>query len=534
MNGALAALILFAFPAPARAAVSTRTLLERMERTAERMDGAHPLQRRAAAKELDAYRAAFVERGVVGTRALAHYLASKERPLTVRVHAASFLGSIASPEGFPALRAAALDETEDPGLRSTAVLSLGALRVPPRTVRPVFESLLAESTPGIVRREALGQLARVGARSIGVVLDAAKRFGPSPEGLAAIAAGHAVAAVEKAPVPEARDALFRLLRLQRRDSPLRAEILTALSRRKDASRLPRRDRETLEELLFQPDESLALQAARLLGRARDPRAIEALARALRTRDSTLLLAEIADALAAIGDPRGRDALARLRAELPDDPRFANDPRAGERAARIEAAAAVFESTPAARAAETAGRAAALAFSYEGWPGEGRPVVVWTGPGDALALKREPARDAPDAAPLKIAAETEIAFTDSVVITREPGLARTSAATTLRGDDYGRTERVGQAAARSPKPVAEISLAEGDPLELLSYRAEGLCFVRLPANARVLEAACPENSENFKILDEPKVDWWLRAVGPGGVSGWFLSDAPGLEFRSRRF
>jgi len=531
---AFAVLLLLTVPVLTRAAESTRTLLERMERTASRMEGAHPLDRRFAFKELEGFRGAFKDRGVLGVRALAHYLELKDRPLSVRLHAAGFLGSIGDAEGYPALRRTALDSDEDPGLRSTAVLALGSIRVPPRTVRAVFESLLQDSIPPLVEREALGQLAKIGTRSVGATLSAAKRYAASEDSLSRIAAKHATTALEKSPLPEATLALFDLLRHLRGDSPLRGSVLTALSGRNPQGPFSRRDRETLEEILFEPHLTRALQAARLLGRTRDSRAVEALSRLLRTSPSTQLLAEACDALAAIGDPRGREALARLRDGLSNDSRFRMDPKAGEHAARIEAAAAVFDAQATPPPATPPGPAAVVLFRYEGWPGEGRPVTVWAGPGDALALKREPSRAAQDVEPLKVTPGTEVDFTHSLVITRESGLARVSRKAAVSGSSYGKTEIIDAPAYRTPKPTEEFPLKEGDLLEILAYRAEGSCFIRVPMSGRVIESACPENTDFLKILEQPKTDWWLRASGPGGVFGWFLSDAPGLEFRSRRF
>jgi len=526
--------LLFLLASPTVDAASTKRLLENMEQIAAPMDAAHPLDRKKGARQLDSYRSAFQKKGLIGARALALYIIEKKRPLRVRVHAASFLATIGEPETFNALRRVAMDSSENAGLRSTAVLALGSLRIPAGTRRGLFEKLLDPGNPKTVQREALGQLAPLGTRDVSSVLKTAKTFGYAPTGVALIAASHAASAIAKSPLPEAEPALYNLLRHQKRNSQLRPKILTVLSARGPRGQLSRRNLETLTGFLFEPDSSLAAQTARFLGRTKDPRAVEALTRVFRTGRTPELLAETADALAAIGAPEGGRALLRMRSNLSKDSRFSREKDAGRYGARIEKAASIFDPKISATRQKSPGPVETLPFRYEGWPGEGRPVLLWTGKGNALALKKKPRREASDAAPLPILPGTPIGFDESLVIMRTPGLARATKSIRLGARRLGKTEAVTRRDTRTPKPTEDLDFKEGSLIEVLAYHAGGDCFIRLPSDSRVYETKCPENTGNFDVLEHPRTDWWLKTSGAGGIAGWFLSDAPGLEFQSREF
>ncbi|PCI38284.1 MAG: hypothetical protein COB53_05025 [Elusimicrobia bacterium] len=527
-------ILLLLLAVPSVSAASAKRLLERMERIESRMETAHPSDRKSASKKLNAFRSKFQDKGLIGARALALYIVETRRPLRVRLHAAAFLGTIGEPETYGALAHVAKNQEDDPGLRSTAILALASLRIPTASRRDVFEGLISADHPEMVRREALGQLANVGARSIASVLAAAKSYGSNPKRLEFIAASHAAIALGKSNRAAAGPALYTLLRYQKRGSPLKAKIITALSARGTKNDLSRRDLETLTALLFQPDQSLAAQVARFLGRTKDRRATGPLAQVFRTATSTALLAEAADALASIGSEKGGQALLAMRAKIPSDPRFAENPDAGSHALRIERAAAVFDrKTPLPRE-KLSGPVTVLPFRYEGWPGEGRPVLAWTGDGNALALKTEPRRNAQETHPLKVKTGQSVSFDASLVVMRSPGLARATQKTILQGRRLGKLEHLTKRDYFTAKPKEKISFQQGALIEVLAYRAEGFCFVRIPADGRVFESKCPENTGFFETLEEPRTDWWFKASGPQGVSGWFLSDAPGLEFRSREF
>ncbi|MFH2202091.1 MAG: HEAT repeat domain-containing protein [Elusimicrobiota bacterium] len=560
MASALLSILLLAAQSGAAAEpkASPQDLLRQMEELYLKSSPAHPLMSKKKDEQLRAFSKAFRAHGLHAVRPLAWYVGASKRPLKVRLYAAVFLGLLGEPAALPALKARILDPLEDAGLRSTALLSAGSLGLPPAQIRPLLDRCAADSEPEVLRREALAQLSWLGTERVAQAEQAAKRAGPDPEGLALGSAAHAVSALGRAKAAGAEEALLRLLRYYKKGSKLRRRVLSAITRRRLIEKLSDRtlsriELNTLTDILADERGSAALQAARLLGALRDERSTPALVQTAASAADPALLAELAETLAAIGSPPAVQALQTLSSGLVSDPRFAardDGPDTRAYALRVQNAAqtagiavtiAAEPTTPAEPVAAqppkkkrrprlVAAEKTTLPFLYAGWPGNGKPKLAWNGTADKLRLSPQPDRAAPATVAAALEPGAPIAFDDSVVITRAPGLVRANKKVVLEARAFGVMVSVSQPRYEQPPAAVPLEFLEGDQLEVLSYRADGLCFVRRDYN--VYLAPCPQHDRaRFTILREPDTEWWLHLRTPH-YAGWFFAEQEGIDFLPR--
>lgn len=137
-----------------------------------------------------------------------------------------------------------------------------------------------------------------------------------------------------------------------------------------------------------------------------------------------------------------------------------------------------------------------------------------------------------AAAMALEAGTKIRYDDSRVVTLAPGKARVRRKTELETRHMGAVERLSRERYDGPAARRTLRLRQGEQMEVLSYRAEGLCFLRL--GREVYEAPCPQNDrKRFEMIEEPDVEWWLH-MGQEGRTGWFYAEGEGIDFLSREF
>ncbi len=299
--------------APRTQALSVGEILTAMEKTQRAQRGVHPLEARDLEGELRSLSRKLRKHGSIAVRPLGAYLRDKQKPLKIRLYTAAALGLIGDLRAMPALRARARDPKEDEGLRSAALQSLGTVGLPAAELRPLLEQAAREGNPETLRREAFAQLAWIGTRDLGLAEKAAKRFGPGPSGPRGVSAMHAISSLGRSRLLGADEKLFKLVRYFRARSAARSKALGALTRRlmldapQDENmrrKLSRREIETLSKIPSEEEGPAALQSARLLGWIGDKRATPKLVRVLKTAQDPVRLAETAQALSAIGDPKG--------------------------------------------------------------------------------------------------------------------------------------------------------------------------------------------------------------------------------------
>ncbi|MFA5138550.1 MAG: HEAT repeat domain-containing protein [Elusimicrobiota bacterium] len=532
----------FLFLGHAAAPQKSRTpqdALREMELICARQAKLHPADARPLEAKLEAYAVEFRSFGRKATPLLSWYIRNQERPLKMRLYAAAFLGMIADPAGLTSLKACVRDPEEDAGLRSAALLNIGSLGLSPHDLRPFLEEAAALKNPEPVIREAFSQLSDIGCSDVKLAAKAAKRHGSDPEGAEAATAAHAVLALSRCPSKDADPALLKLLRYFKKGSTLRGKVLSGLTWRWLAAKpvdlgpksLSGEDIDDITDVVFQEKEVPALQACRLLGGLADKRATTGLVRALSRVQDPMVVAEAAQALASIGDPKAAEPLRRLHQGLASDPRFSAariDPK--PYALTIQRAAELFEAPAPEQAPAEPAPEKALAFRYEGWPGSGQPKPSWSGAVESLSLLESPRRGSKVSATFKPVPGTVLEFDESWVITVTPGRARAKRAVTLDARQLGPAAELPRSKYDGPAVRKDLVLKDGDRVEVLSYREEGQCFLRL--GPQVFLAPCPQDDPSaFDMLEEPDVEWWLHAK-LRAAQGWFESKNEGVEFLQR--
>jgi len=529
-----------AAPAPKAKPRTPQDALREMELLCAQQAKLHPADAGPLEARLEAYAVEFRSFGRKATPLLSWYIRNPERPIKIRVYAASFLGMIKDPASLPAMKACVRDPDEDPGLRSAALLNIGSLGLPPRDLRPFLEEAADLKNPEPVVREAFSQLSDIGCSDAKLAARAAKRHGSDPQGAEAATAAHAVLALSRCPSKDADPALLKLLRYFKKGSALRGKVLSGLTWRWLAAKpvdlkpksLSSDDIDDITDVATQEKEVPALQACRLLGGLADKRATAGLVRALDRVQDPMVVAEAAQALASIGDPRAAEPLRRLHLGLPSDPRFSAakplDPK--PYALTIQRAAELFGEPTQEQAPAEPAPPKALAFRYEGWPGSRWPRPSWSGDVESLSLLESPRRGSKVSAAFKPSAGAVLEFDESWVITVTPGRARAKRAVTLDARQLGAAAELTRAKYGGPAVRKDLALREGDRIEVLSYREEGQCFLR--SGRQVYLAPCPQDDPAaFDMLEEPDVEWWLHAKLLAG-QGWFESKNEGIEFLQR--
>jgi hypothetical protein len=165
--------------------------------------------------------------------------------------------------------------------------------------------------------------------------------------------------------------------------------------------------------------------------------------------------------------------------------------------------------------------AAPAFECGVTPGEG--IMRFGAGAEPLLLRSAPSSLAAPAGALELAEGTEIRYDEARVRTVVPGLLVATADGSLAGSSYGpisylsREDYIAFGAGDR-----EYTLAAGDTIEYLMYRAEGDFFARARGDV-VAVHSLPEGSGLMKRVREPVTELWIRVVAPddGRPVGWLL-------------
>lgn len=169
---------------------------------------------------------------------------------------------------------------------------------------------------------------------------------------------------------------------------------------------------------------------------------------------------------------------------------------------------------------------ARAFAYEGWPGEGIPVITTRAP--LLAdLARVPG--GATAGPCMLAEGVTLDWERSVVHTDRPGRVRLTADRTLPAEavSYGAETRLSREEARkAPTEPAPGRIGPDDVVQHLAYQAEGWCYYRI--NGAVVATLCFHDAS-----EAAETSWWVD-TRCGEASGWLRIDGRDELEVGRRF
>lgn len=179
------------------------------------------------------------------------------------------------------------------------------------------------------------------------------------------------------------------------------------------------------------------------------------------------------------------------------------------------------------------QAPAGVFETELWPGEGRPKFQAVT--NELAIRERPLTSARIEQRLRVSKGQQIAFDETRFRTIEAGRLQVLAYTSVTGRLLG-TIRLHTRDAYYKEHFPEVAIAckQGDVIEYLQYRAEGTCFVRV--GDEVVDAGpCPaHDDQRFRVVTQPKVEWWIRVVLDRAPIGWVMVDGKTVKQSGRSF
>ena len=160
------------------------------------------------------------------------------------------------------------------------------------------------------------------------------------------------------------------------------------------------------------------------------------------------------------------------------------------------------------------------FEVDLWPGEGRPVLEAVS--RTLKLRELPLASSNIIRTVSVSPNQRLTFDDTRYRTTLAGRVRVVAPTIVRGRLLGPIGHLSKDEYYQGKfPPASLAIRAGANVEILQYRAEGTCFVRIARN--VIDAeSCPSNDKSkFRVETEPKTEWWIHVVISRNVAGWIL-------------
>jgi hypothetical protein len=173
------------------------------------------------------------------------------------------------------------------------------------------------------------------------------------------------------------------------------------------------------------------------------------------------------------------------------------------------------------------------FEVDLWPGEGRPVFEAVS--RSLELREVPLVSSKIIGTVTVSPRRRLSFDNTRYRTIQAGNVRVLASTRVTGRMLGSVSRLSREDYYKGKfTTASVDVRPGMSVEFLQYRAEGTCFVRIAGN--VIEAdSCPANDKSkFRVETEPKTEWWIHIVFPGGSAGWLLVTDSSAKVVNREF
>jgi hypothetical protein len=160
------------------------------------------------------------------------------------------------------------------------------------------------------------------------------------------------------------------------------------------------------------------------------------------------------------------------------------------------------------------------FEMEFWPGEGIPVFEAVGP--EITLRESPSSSSIARQVLTTRPGQRLTFDSTIFRTLRPGRFVALVDTVISGRDLGPPRRLTRDDYYSGRfQTVKRSVAAGDSVAYLQYRAEGTCFVL--HDGTVIDASrCPTVSPDaFSLVREPATEWWIRLVPATGSAGWVM-------------
>jgi hypothetical protein len=160
-----------------------------------------------------------------------------------------------------------------------------------------------------------------------------------------------------------------------------------------------------------------------------------------------------------------------------------------------------------------------------WPGEGVPIIAWTGTNSSLALFAEPGESRPSSH-LAVERNQQLAWDRSLILVNSFGQMKILQDCVISGFVYDSFENntFGRGKAK------ELNFSSGTILDVVCYTAEGnYIFYYLDDYIEM-----SGSSDDQHMLFLPETQWWVRVEENGRPVGWIRADGEKITVVDRKF
>ncbi|MFC1683534.1 hypothetical protein ACFL0G_04965 [Candidatus Zixiibacteriota bacterium] len=165
------------------------------------------------------------------------------------------------------------------------------------------------------------------------------------------------------------------------------------------------------------------------------------------------------------------------------------------------------------------------LSIERWPGEGVPVITWTG-AETLMNVYESAGDSTPAKSVTVAQNQRLEWDESLIKVRTPGRMEILEDCILEAFVYDSLVQGKLAGGRA----RQLNFSSGTILEVVCYAAEGYYIFRHLGEYIEMEAT----HECQRMITLPQTEWWVRVEESGRPAGWIRADNENITVVDRKF
>ena len=327
MMSAAALTVIFGLCVSAAASYKVDSLISRASALVQAQQNKPADEVRVLDHQLGSLAAEAVKLGYTAAAPLAQAAADPKRPVKLRLWLIIYLQSLEDPGAFPLLKRLLLDPGQPDILRGAAARAVAAAPVSARTKRRALCAALDAKPERETLLETLFSLARLGCEDPAGLELWAFETRLRPEGDEEKRVMLAIAALGRTPTLTALDSLDRLFAHFITGSDQRRLILEALLPRASQMSLNRRswsDRASGMLARESAAPASARAALRLIAALGDPRSADAVARLLKSRDGGVVVAA-AEALASVKARDRREAVKRIHDGFLKDARFEAGP-----------------------------------------------------------------------------------------------------------------------------------------------------------------------------------------------------------------
>jgi hypothetical protein len=165
------------------------------------------------------------------------------------------------------------------------------------------------------------------------------------------------------------------------------------------------------------------------------------------------------------------------------------------------------------------------LSIERWPGEGLPIIAWTG-AETMMHVYASASDSVASDSIVVIHNENLEWDKSLIIIRKPGQMKISNDCIIDGFVYKSLEKGKFTGGRA----RQLNFSSGTILEVICYAAEGYYIFRLGDEYIEMESS----HECQELLTLPETEWWVRICKDSKPLGWIRADQEDITVVDRRF